>query len=222
MEVVFSLLQIGWQLEGRSYRGLAPGALFVIAASFVIYLSLQAAQGAAQVSATMWNLLFWLLFLFMSLYVGGHVAAMRRGRVLFYFLLADAGLLWGVWVLRMFAVFLCLGTLALGMQVLWLGNPILLGFRFAGVLVLASAGFSVLLTSLSLMVARLEASGLLFVVLSLPLLVPLSVFCVRATASCLAVPTLRAATGADLWPLVGFVLLLTSLGWLIFPYIWKA
>ena len=222
-------LKMSWYLVWRRQSGVAAGGLFVGAASFAIFLALQAIQGSAELGAVEWIVLFWTLFLFMSLYVGGTLAEMPYGQILFYFLIAPPLVLWGARVVHNFAVLLILGTFALALHVLWMGNPVAQWGPFIGVVALACLGFSALFTTTALMVARLEAQGRLFVLLSLPLVVPLCVFCVRASHGCLVRGALGAGLSASLgaemstglWPLAGFVALLVGLGVLLFPYIWK-
>ncbi len=218
MPSLLTLLRMEWRLARRGQQKLATGVLFVLTASFVMYLGVRATQGAVPLSSLQWNLLFWLVFLFTSLYVGGGLADMRSGRVLFYFLLATPLKIWFARVLHTCVWLLLLGGIALCLQLLWMGNPLLLWGRFIGILVLASLGFSTLITTLSLMVARLEAPGRLFALLSFPPLCPLYLFSLHASQSCLV----QAPVGlSGIWSLFGFVLLLISLCWLLFPYIWR-
>ena len=153
----------------------------------------------------------------MALYVGASVGNTQSGRVLFYFLLASALQLWIAKVLHLFALLLLLGGLSAALQLLWISSPPLLWTRFVIVIILSSAGTSALLTTLSLMVARTEAPAFLFVVLALPLCVPLLVFSIRATQSCLSL----SSNSGDLYSLAVFVFMLIGLSLLLFPYIWR-
>ena len=211
-------------MERRVLLRLGSGLVFVISTSFTAYISLQAAARSSQLEATQWNLIFWVLFLFMSLYIGGAEATMRRGRVLFYFLLAPSLVFWASKVLELFLYLLLLGSLLLGLQLMWMGSPFVeegvAALRFWSVMSLGALGFACVLTTLSLLVARAEASGFLFAVLGLPMLVPLSVFCIRAAQDCMPV-VVSSGDATGIWALLGFVLWLFSIMVVVFPYIWK-
>ena len=214
---LFTLLLTEWRIEGRQQKGIAAGSVFVLSTSFANHLALQALQGTTQLSAPIWGLIFWILFLCMSLYVGTTVGTMQPGRVLFYFLLASALQLWISRALHLFVLLLLLGGLSTLLQVLWISTPPLVWGRFALVLCLSAAGTAVLFTTVSLMVARTHAPAFLFVVLALPLLVPLLVFSLRATQSCLHL----SSNSGDLYALSAFVSLLIGLSLVVFPYVWK-
>ena len=216
-----ALLRAQLQMEYRGQQLTTSGAVFVVATSFTSYITLQTAQRSSQLGPMQWNLLFWVLFLFMSLYVGGATATIRRGRVMFYFLLSDPLVLWAAKLVYMSILLFILGSLLFGLQLMWMGNPLLFVLRFWAVLAWASVGFAVVLTTLSLLVARAEASSLLFAILALPLLLPLCVFCVRASQGCMPQLSIEVGLTQSMWPLVGFVLWILSLTLLLFPYIWK-
>ena len=208
---------MNWRLEWREQRAIAAGLAFVLTAVFAVYLGLQATQGIAQLSTPVWSLLFWLLVLFMALYVGSALGEMQKGRTLFLFLLASPLQIWTTKALHFFSLLLLLSGLTAGLMYLWIEGFSLQWACFGGVVWVALMGFAASITTISLMVARVEAPSLLFVVLSLPLLVPLLVFALRASSSCSVV----LPSTSDIWSLVAFVLLIVCFSILLFPYIWR-
>jgi heme exporter protein B len=92
---------------------------------------------------------------------------------------------------------------------------------FGWVVLLGTAGFSVLFTGMSAIAGRGMQNSLLAAILGFPLVIPLMIFVTRLSASVLQSGSLDENGWRNLFLIGSFDLLLLALGLILFPYIWR-
>ena len=221
MQRISALLRMYAQMEGRSAQGLATAGAFVLSICFTIYMSLETLTLRTHLSAEVWMLLFWIITLFTALYIVHHLGLPEKEIMLFYYVLGSSLQIGTSWILYVFLVLLGCAGFVFCIQSLLLGYPITEITLFIGTIGLSMAGCATILGLLSLMISKVYAHKALFLILSLPLLIPLSVFTLRALSFSLEGAPQTSPSSA-LGTLLGFVLLISALAYAALPYIWKS
>jgi heme exporter protein B len=91
---------------------------------------------------------------------------------------------------------------------------------FVITLLLGSVGFAAATTIIAAIIAKASAKGILYPVLSFPVLLPLLVTVMKATARALDGEVFWVAFG-DFQMLIAYILVMTAGSYLLFGYVWK-
>jgi heme exporter protein B len=216
----FLKAEITAEFRNRSLAGAV--IMYVFACVGVVYYSLQFNEGAGTLSPSVWGILFWLIILFTcsggmsNLLLKEHQNRQQYwywacsptvfllGKTLFNLLFAE--------ILAMIA-WIVLAIMTSQIQNI---NP-----AFGWVVLLGTAGFSVLFTGMSAIAGRGMQNSLLAAILGFPLVIPLMIFVTRLSASVLQSGSLDGNGWRNLFLIGSFDLLLLALGLILFPYIWR-
>ena len=213
------LLKKDFRQEFRQKVLTATVLLFVVSACFTLYQVMMA--GRARVNPLVWNALFWLVVLFSSfqVFIRGFTKELDQHYWYYYFqvkaeLIILSKLIYHFLILNVSAL---LGWIFLS---LLFGNPVKDGFMFFCVLELGCVGIASALTLVSAIAAKAGRNSSLLPVLGFPILIPTLMLVIRLSITSLD------ALGWDMaWKnistLLGLDLIMISLSFILFPYLWR-
>jgi len=215
LKQILALIRKEFLLEWRQKHTLFGILLYISCTVFAIYMM------AGQPEGRIWNVLFWLGQLFVTLNAMAKSFLQEgeeRGR--YYFTIVSpakfmlAKMIYGV------AMMLLLTLVALGLFVVLLGNPISHFSRFALAGCCGAMALSILFTFLSAVAARARQNAALIAVMGFPIAIPLLMILSRLTLSSVA-PVLQEGW----WGLLGMMsllsILIAGLAMILFPVLWK-
>ena len=158
------------RIEIRWAYTMAGLVIFLLSTIFIIYLSTYLGNGLDPLT---WHTLFWIVMLFLALYTTTKSFFQENpGHWLYYYTLASpvviifAKIFYNALLLLML---MCLGYLFFS---LLLGNPVQDQLLFIITIVLASIGFSAILTLIAAIATKATNAHILMLVLSVPMLMP--------------------------------------------------
>lgn len=203
-------------LELRQKYAINGILLYVVATIFISYLSFKKI-----VNPGVWNALFWIILLFAAVNAASKSFIQEsKGRLLYLYTIASPQ---AVILSRIvYNAFLIAGIsfLCFLFYSLFIGNMVEDNVLFSIVLLLGSTGFSSVLTLMSAIASKTGSNFSLMAILSFPVMVPLLITLIKVSKN--------AMDGLD-WPvsynyLIVLLLLnviVCTLAYLLFPYLWK-
>lgn len=216
MQVVLDIIKLNFRLEWSARQSYFSLLIYILS---TVYLSNLVFQESISIES--WNAFFWVIFLFAAVqaaYRSFYFEADRRF-LLYFGLLRPESLILGK-ILYNFIYLSLLGlftSLAFG---LLMGFPMTNPEAFFLVLVVASLGFSAILTLVAGIAAKAGANPALPAILSIPLLYPQIL-----TLSKLSLRSLSGFSWEVNAPLLIVLALLALvsllLSYLLFPYLWR-
>ncbi len=213
-EIVW-LLKNELRREWRQRFTLQGILLYAVAATYVVYLSMQSLEQAA------WNALFWVILIFSAVSaIAKSFLQESRGRMLYLHQLVHPASLILAKILYN-SLFMCLiSVLVWGAYSVLLGQMAEHAGWFLLAMLLGAAAFASVLTMVSAIAAKAGNGHLLMPVLSIPLLIPLLLVAVKATKT--AVDGLEVSLIYDDLLVVGILyVMIAMLGYVLYPWLWK-
>jgi heme exporter protein B len=205
-----------FRLELRQKYAISGILLYVVSTVFVVYLTL-----GQQVGGAVWSALFWIIVLFASVNaVAKSFVQESERRQLYYYSLANPSSVILSKMLYNSFLLLVISFLALAVFSLVLGNPIQDMVLFCQTLFLGSVGFSITLTFISAISAKANQSATLMAILSFPVIIPMLITLLRLTKIALNLMT-DSAYYKDMLILVCIDIILISLAFILFPFLWR-
>ncbi len=199
-------------------RGYALGGLlvFVLATVFVIYLSLQ------EIPADAWLALYWVAFLFLSVYaILKSFSSESQRRVMYYYTLMSPEVLFIAKCLYNALVLALLGLVMYGAMHLLSESPILQPGLFMAAILMGALSNALAFTFISAIAIKSDNSATLMTILSFPVIVPVFLSLIKLSRSATELPGILDASDSFI-TLSAINLVLVALGLLLFPYLWKS
>lgn len=215
MNAIFYLIKKEATIEWRQKYALGGIFLYVLSTVFIIYLSF------IQVGPKVWNTLFWIVMLFISVNaITKSFIQENSSRALYYYTLANPIAVIFAKVLYNSVLLLLLSILSFGIFALVVGNPVKDFGEFCLALLLASIGFSLAFTFISAIAAKASNSSTLMAILAFPVIIPILMTLLKLSANALG---LIQDTGVwkDIMILLAIDLILLALTTILFPYLWR-
>ncbi len=189
--------------------------LYVASTVFIIYLS------AGQPVSDIWNSLFWIIQLFVSINaVAKSFLQENKGRMIYYFSIAGARDFILSKLIFNGLLMLLMSLLTLLIFILLLGNPLNHFIQFAGISFLGAAGLSFTFTFLASIAAKAQQQAALMAIMGFPLIIP-QLLLLNKVSTAAFQPVLQ----AGLWQMVLLLVLLNFLiiilAVILFPFLWK-
>lgn len=213
---IIAYLKKDFLLEFR--RGYALGGLvvFVLCIAYLIYIGFGELEGSA------WVTMYWIAFLFVSIHtvLKGFALESNDRYLYFYTLMRPEHMFLGKWLYHSLALS-CLGLLMYGALAVVTGDPIERHGLFSMAVILGAVGISLCFTFVSAIALKSDQSATLMTILSFPLIIPVFLHLMRLSRAALP-ETMVPETGSSLMTLGAIYLLLTGLGLLLFPYLWRS
>lgn len=213
--------EIKWLIKNETKRewqqryALNAILLYAVAAVYIIYLAIRITEKPS------WNGIFWVILLFSGITaVAKSFLQESRGRMIYYHQMVHPASYIVAKMIYNSAYLMILNMICLAVYILWMGNMADNLPLFAASILLGSMGFAAVLTMASAISSKTGNGHLIMPILSIPLLIPL--FLVAIKSSKKAVDGLQASLiYPDLLILFVFFLLVSVLGYVLFPWLWK-
>lgn len=169
-----------------------------------------------------WNTLFWIILLFTAINaIAKSFVQERAGRQLYYYTLASPQQIILAKIGYNTALMLVLALLGFTVYAFVLGNPVHDIGMYLLTLVLGAVGFAASLTLVSGIASKAENPATLMAVLSFPIILPLLIMLLKLSKNAL--------DGLDRsvsWDEIGVILaidvIVLTLSWLLFPFLWRS
>lgn len=214
------LLQKELTLELRRKSVISGIALYLVSLTFICYLTFSLRNNT--INEATWSALFWLTILFSVVNtVAKSFIGEKKGMATYYYSISSPQVI--IISKIIYNTILCF-VLSLAGYLLFqvfIGNPVDDNILFLLTLVLTSIGFSGALTLISGIASRANNSNILMAVLSFPILISILLMAIRITKNVLDGID-RSASYDELLNLIAINGILTTLAYLLFPYIWRS
>jgi heme exporter protein B len=209
------LIQKEFLLEFRQRYAIGGIVLYVFSMVFVVFTA------SIKVIPPVWNILFWLIVLFASINAVVKSFVQESGnRQLYYYQLANPILLLFAKIIYNTLLLLVLSILSFGVYSLVAGNPVKDYGLFSLVILLGSIGFSITFTFLSSIAAKANNSATLMAILSFPVVLPILMTLMRLSTIALRLMQ-DTSYQRDIINLLAIDVILLTLAFVLFPFIWK-
>jgi len=203
-------------LEWRQRYAISGVLLYVISTVFVVYMTL-----GQQIQGVIWAAFYWIIVLFASVNaVAKSFVQESPRRQLYYYSLANPASIILAKMLYNSLLLLVISFLALGVFSVVLGNPVVHSFLFYETIFLGSIGFSISFTFISAISAKANQSATLMAILSFPVILPMLITLIRLSKIALNL-MVDSAYYKDMLILVCIDVILISLAFMLFPYLWR-
>lgn len=210
------LLGKEFKLELRQRYAISGILLYVISTVFVVYITL-----GQQIKGAVWAAFFWIIILFASVNaVAKSFVQESPKRQLYYYSLANPSAIILSKMLYNTVLLTIISLLAFGLFSVVLGNPVKDLGLFLQTLLLGSIGFSISFTFISAIASKANQSGTLMAVLSFPVIIPMLMTLMRLTKISLFLMT-DTAYYKDMLILICIDIILGSIAFLLFPFLWR-
>lgn len=212
---LFTLIKKDFLLEWRQKHTLFGVMLYVGCTVFVLYMM------AGQPERRIWNALFWIAQLFVTVNtVAKSFLQERETRMRYYFtLVKPAQYMLGkmVYSLVLMTVMMFISLLLFH---LLLGNPVQRPWRFTGVALLGTSSLTLLFTFLSAIAAQARQNAALMAILGFPIAIPLLMILSQLSLGTVS-DVAQEGMGQLAWVLAGMDALIIALALILFPFLWK-
>ncbi len=216
MQQIFHLIEKEINLEWKQKYAFNGLLLYVGATVFICYLSFREI-----LDVPVWNALFWIIQLFAGVNaIAKSFLQESRGRMLYYYILADPKAIILSKIIYNFLLMLLLSVFNFLFYSLLIGDTVSNTPLFLFTLLLGSMGLSSVLTMVSAIASKAGHSAALMPILSFPVLLPLLMTTIKLSKN--AIDGLDWAANQQLVIiLLALNIMVIALGYLLFPYIWK-
>ena len=215
MTQIWSLIRKDWMIEWRLKYALSGLLLYLITLVFVIVISFQ------QISGPVWNVLYWILFLFVGMNAVLKSYQQESGQRKFYFqqLIDPVTLLISKTLYNIVLLFLAALLIYLLLSV-FIESPVQHYALFLGTVAAVSVSFGICLTFISIVANQAAESATLAVIIGFPVLLPVLITGVRMSAFTIGM-SMGGEIEGDFTILFAIDLLLLGLSLWLFPFLWK-
>ena len=218
-EVIY-LVQKDFILEWRQKYAFNGMLLYVGSTVFICYLSFSLRFSGLQVPV--WNALYWIILLFTAVNaISKSFTQENRGRLLyFYSLVSPQGVILAK-IAYNAALMLVLALLCFFFYAVIIGNPVQDVPMFLLTILLGAIGFATSLTMISGIASKAANSGTLMAVLSFPVVVPMLLMLIKMSKN--ALDGLDRSTSLDeLLTLLAINMIVVTVSYILFPYLWRS
>ncbi len=211
-----SLLKKELLLEWRQKYAINGIFLYVISTVFVCYLSFRIIDHPAT-----WNALFWIIILFASTNaVSKTFIQESAGKLLYLYTLASPQAIILSKIIYNIILVISLSLITYVFYSLFIGNLVQNQLLFIASILLGSIGFSTVLTLVSAIASKTNNNVTLMAILSFPVLMPLIITLLRVSKN--AVDGLDPSISYKYLAILLFInIIVTTLSYLLFPYLWR-
>jgi len=215
MTQIWSLIRKDWMIEWRLKYALSGLLLYLITLVFVIVISFQ------QISGPVWNVLYWILFLFVGMNAVLKSYQQESGQRKYYFqqLIDPVTLLISKTLYNIVLLFLAALLIYLLLSV-FIESPVQHYALFLGTVAAVSVSFGICLTFISIVANQAAESATLAVIIGFPVLLPVLITGVRMSAFTIGM-SMGGEIEGDFTILFAIDLLLLGLSLWLFPFLWK-
>ncbi len=220
MSVVIALIEKEFRLELRRKSVISGIGLYLVSLTFICYLTFSLRQNS--ISEATWSALFWLAILFSVINsVAKSFIGERKGMFLYYYTIASANQIILSKIIYNTILCLVLSLAGYALFSIFIGTVVSDHLVFLLTLLMTSWGFAASLSLISGIASKAHNSNVLMAVLSFPVVIAILLLAIKATKN--AVDGLGFDSSSDeLLNLLAINCILTTLAYLLFPYIWRS
>lgn len=220
LKEVSALIIKDFRLEWRNKYALNGILLYVFCTIFICYIAFEVKSSVLEPET--WNTVFWIIMVFSA--VNSIVKTfIQESPDRFYYYFQTCSPL-SVIVSKVFyniALMLILSSLAFLFYSIVLGNPLADIPLFLLILFLGSISFSVALSLISGIASKTGNPSTLMVILGFPVIVPILLILIKLSEYALT-GIENVEISNSILQLLGINLILGSLSYLLFPYLWRS
>jgi len=214
------LLYKEFVLELRRKAVISGIALYLFSLIFICYITFNLQHNV--INEATWSALFWLTILFSVVNtVAKSFIGEKKGIAIYYYSIASPQAIIVSKILYNTILCFVLSLAGYFLFQIFIDNPVEDHLLFLATLLLTSLGFSGALTLISGIASKANNSNILMAVLSFPIVVSILLMAIRITKNVLD-GIERAASHDELLNLLAINAILTTLAYLLFPYIWRS
>lgn len=217
---IFQLIGKEFILEWRQKYALNGLLLYVTSAVFIVYLCFNLETQRLQ--PITWNTIFWLILLFSAFNaIAKSFMQEKSGRFYYYYMAVSPYAIIISKIIYNALLMLLIAFVGLGTYSLFLGNPVEDLVFFGLNLVLGALGFSSTLTMISAIAAKAGNQAVLMAVLGFPVILPMLLLLIKVSKN--AMDGLeRASSSEEILTLVAINLIVISVSYLLFGFLWRS
>ncbi len=211
-----SLMQKELQLEWRQKHALGGILLYLVSTIFICYLAFEGAM-----TAQTWNALFWIIMAFASInLVLKSFSDETAGRKLYLYCLASpASVIFSKIFINTLVMF-AMGILGYLLFTVFMGSMVQNPAAWWLVLLAGVAGFAAILTMVSAIAGQTKNNFTLMAVLGFPLILPMILLLIRASAAAIGGSPLVTVL-PDMLVILLLISIALTLSGILFPYLWR-
>ncbi len=219
---IFLLVKKDLLLEWRMKYAIGGILLYVVTTVFVIYTILNSEHALEMVNYRWWSILFWMTMIFTAVNaIAKSFTQENRERLLYYYTLVSPQSIILAKMLYNSLLMLLLAFIGMLVFSVIIGTPVKNYPVFLLALILGGCGFSFLLTLVSSIASKADNNATLMAILSLPLILPFILVLQQFAGSAFFIDTAWSSVLKDIAVLAAFDVLLASLSYILFPYLWR-
>lgn len=215
----WALIRKEWQLELKKRYAINGILLYLVGSVFICYLSFNLQPNS--LAPIVWNALLWILLLFTA------VNALAKSfvqesiyRDAYYYTLVSPQILIMAKMAYNAILMMILGLLGFGMYSLVMGSPVQdVGLYLLSIL-LGCTSFAAALTLLAGIAGKARNNGSLMAIMSFPTVLPILLVVVKISKNAMD-GLARSSSWNEVWVLGAISLILATLSWALFPYLWR-
>jgi len=220
LKEIWTLVKKEMLIELRMQYALSGMILYLVSSIFLGYITFN--LGRASINPATWNVLFWIIMLFVATNsIAKSFIQESKERLLYYYTISNP--LSIIISKLIFNSILMLFLVAVGfiVYILLLGNPVADMALFIVSLLLSSIGFSVTFTMISSIASKASNSGTLMAILGFPIIIPMLLLLIKISRN--AIDGLERSTSFDeITTISAIIIIAISTSILLFPYLWRS
>ncbi len=220
MKNFWNLLLKEVMLEWRQRLAFNSILLYIGSTIFVCYLSFGVRSN--ELSPITWNVVFWIIMLFVSINaMAKSFADEQKGRHFYYYTLASPQAVILAKMVYNSLLMIVFSVTALLFYSMVLGNPVEdMTFFFLAIL-LGATGFSSTLTLISGIAYKAAAGASLMAILSFPVILPMLLMLIRLSKNSID-GLARSVSYDEIVTLMSVNVMLAAVSYVLFPYLWRS
>ncbi|QCR25120.1 heme exporter protein CcmB [Pontibacter sp. SGAir0037] len=214
-------MQKDFVLEWRQKYAFNGMLLYVSSTVFVCFLSFGLRQFNPRTDVPVWNALFWIILLFTSVNaIAKSFMQENRGRLLYFYSIASPQGIILAKILYNACLMLVLALICFVVYALVLGNLVQDIPMFLLSILLGAIGFATSLTMIAGIASKAANSSTLMAVLSFPVITPMLLMLIKMSKN--AIDGLdRSASFDELLTLLAINMIVVTVSYILFPYLWR-
>lgn len=207
-------------LEWRQKYAINGILLYLVSTVFVCYLSFRLRGNT--IDPITWNALFWIIILFTAVSsVAKSFMQEREGRQLYYYSIANPRAIIVSKTIYNALLMVVLSLSGFLVYSLVMDNPVVDFTLFILNIILASIGFSSVLTLVSGIASKAGNNATLMAILSFPVIIPMLLIVMKISKN--AIDGLEFSHSVDeILTLVAINMIVGTVSYLLFPYLWRS
>jgi heme exporter protein B len=217
---VWTLVKKEILIELRMKYAISGMILYLVSSIFLSYITFN--LGRAEINVPTWNVLFWIIMLFVATnsIAKSFIQESKEG-ILYFYTIANPQSIIISKILFNCLLMLFLNLAGLIIFIILVGNPIQDTHLFIVGLVLGAIGFSTTFTMISSIASKASNSGTLMAILGFPIILPMLLLLIKLSRN--AIDGLERVSSLDeIATLSAIIIIAISTSILLFPYLWRS